>query len=194
MKKSVVILLVSFLFVFSLVGCGDNSSSGNNGGDNNTSSGDSSAITGETYSVGDFSVLVPDGWEYSPFYDSGGTEAVSNILAVHRGSNADYISGKIPGIQINYLGPGGSPASPRFYDDPEDIAPVTIGQHTWEGFSAYMAYSGTESTPVTILWTTIDGTLIQISATTLLGKKDQTEHPALDDPELSAIIASIALE
>ena len=176
MKKTLIITLVLLIGISMLTGCG--SASGGNG---------SAGVSGKTYSSGNFSVLVPDGWEEYPWTDSSG-EITPEIVGVYNGAVEDYGRGLIRGLQISFPGKD-TPKS--FYTDPEDIESIEIGGHTWEGFITYIDYSANEVSPLTIIWTTIGDEILNVTGFAPKGERDKVTHIDLNDPEIIAIISSI---
>ena len=151
------------------------------------------AISAETYNTGAFSVFAPDGWEAHPFYHASSGEINPDTAGVYKGLPDDYGRGLIPGMQIT-VRKGLSVPPKSMYQGAEDIEPVTIGNHTWNGFIVYQQYTGTVYMPLTVLWATVGDKRIQIGAYAPRGEKDKIKHISLDDPDVRAIIASITPE
>ena len=170
----------------------------NNGGKKESTSGssessESSEDSDENHSTGIFSVFVPKGWEISPFYSSGKVDP--NVLGVHKGAATDYSGGLIPGMQISYRkGTGERLPIKSFYNEVEDMEPITIGSHTWEGFTSYQKYTDTVFMPLTIIWTTIGNDAVQVGLFAPRGERDIVSQVSLDDADVIDIIASIKAE
>ena len=81
-----------------------------------------------------------------------------------------------------------------FYTDPEDMAPIEIGDHTWEGFSVHPEYTSSEVSPLTVIWTTIGSDVLQVVGFAPKGARDEAAHTDLNNPEIIAIISSITLD
>jgi len=199
MKKTLAIALVLLLSISMLAGCG--SGGGNNSGnsENSGSTGNSPANTssppasgnpaGETHSAENISALVPDGWKVFPFY-SGGEES-PNTFSIHKGASSSMDQWYTPGIQIQFYPDGsgfGSNTDKDMYEDVMDLAPLTLGDYTWSGFSGLSKdNSGDYTRPFALLWTDAGNNKIQI--TVWLEMEDVSI--TLLDWDVQAIIASI---
>ena len=179
MKKLLVYLLVLVFCMSLLDGCG-----------NAVESDSPAEVSGETYSSGVFSVLVPNGWEEFAWYNTGSGETNPRTVGVYNGDPEDYKNGLIRGLEISYLR-NGSPPAKSSYTDPEDMEPIEIGNHTWEGFMAYQDDFRGEFHPLTVIWTKVENNLIQIACYAPKGAMDEVTHIDLNDPEIVAIISSI---
>ena len=189
MKKTLVIGLVLLLSISMLAGCG-----GGGGGGDTESGTQNSAKTGgtpkgETHSTENVSASVPDGWKAFPFY-SGGEES-PNTFSVHKGALTALDQWATPGVQIQLFPDGsgfGSQTQKDMYEDVEDLAPLTLGDYTWEGFSGLSKNSAGEyALPFAILWTDAGNDKIQI--TVWLEQEGNTI--TLMDWDVQAIISSI---
>ena len=78
------------------------------------------------------SAVCPDGWESRPWE---GDDA-SNNLKFFKDLEGDFMIGYVPQININYKTGGDLFDVKAFYDDAEDWGPETIGDRSWEGFTA----------------------------------------------------------
>jgi len=161
-----------------LAGCGG-------GGDSSGSGTQSSApaVKGETYSAGNISATVPEGWQAFPFY-SGGEES-PNTFAVHKGALNAMDMRYTPGVQIQLFPDGdgfGTDLMKAMYENVSDLAPQTLGGFTWEGFTGV---SG--DIPTALMWTDAGDDNILVAV--WLEMEDVTI--SLDDADVQAIIASI---
>jgi len=190
MKRTLAIGLVLLFSVCMLAGC-----SGGDGGSSpaNASSppaDESPAGTkGETYSAGNISAVVPEGWMAFPFY-SGGEES-PNTFSVHKGALSAMDMRSTPGVQIQ-LFPGGSGFGSNtqkdIYEDVMDLAPLTLGSYTWEGFSGLTKNSAGEyALPFSILWTDAGSDKIQVTVWLDMDGNTIT----LLDADVQGILASI---
>ncbi|MBQ3552592.1 MAG: hypothetical protein IJA35_05530 [Clostridia bacterium] len=144
-------------------------------------------ITGEVYDAGNVSALVPDGWKAFPVMDvfsdeEGATDP--DALQICKGAETEWDILIKPYVQINHYGPDTTNITPSkdWYDDAEDIDPITTGSYTWNGFT------GTSlDAPLAILWTEDGDHKYQI--TILLGTGD--DAITLSDADVLAILASI---
>lgn len=98
-----------------------------------------SSTAGEAYDTGNFKVLVPDGWKAFPQHDvfSDDPNAMNpNIIQIGKGAASDMDLYSKPAITVNYAGRGTTMMAPSrdFYDDVEDMADITTGDHVWSAF------------------------------------------------------------
>lgn len=101
--------------------------------------GASDAVAGETYDAGNFKALVPSGWKAFPqhdVFDDDPNAMNPNLLQISKGASTDLDLFSKPCVTITYNGPGGKlmPPSKDFYDNVEDMADITTGDHTWSAF------------------------------------------------------------
>ena len=176
MKKILVLMLVIIMSLTLFVGCGDDS--GNNGG---------GTIEGETYNAGNVSALVPEGWKAFPVPDVFADEPNTmdpNALRICKGGETDMDIFTKPYVQINYYGEDTTLAVPSkdFYDNAVDLAPITCGNLTWNGFTA-----DSMGTPIAILWA--ENGDIQYQLSFFLGASGGTI--SLEDADVKAIIESV---
>jgi len=143
MKKLIAILLV-LTMMFALVACGEKEEKTDDPaatGAPAVDGGDSGAdVSGETYNVGNFTVLVPTGWMEiavdDMWSDDGGTDP-NKVQIIKDGTSEFDILTKAY-IQIDYYGPETDMMAPssEWYDEAADLEPVVAGDITWNGFSA----------------------------------------------------------
>ncbi len=145
MKKILALVLVLTL-LFTLAACGDKEEkkdteepkTSDNGGEENN--GGNKEIAGETYNVGNFTVLVPEGWMEIPvddmWSDTGATDP-NKVQIIKDGTSEFDILTKAY-IQIDYYAPETDLMVPssEWYDEAADLEPVVAGGITWNGFSA----------------------------------------------------------
>lgn len=181
MKKILVLMLVFVMSLTLFVGCGEDSKKEN---DNN---GDNGKINGETYDAGNVSAFVPEGWKAFPVPDVFADEPNTmdpNALRICKGGKTDADIFTKPYVQINYYGEDTTLAIPSkdFYDNAVDLAPVTYGDLTWNGFTA-----DSMGTPIAILWA--ENGDIQYQLSFFLGTSEETI--SLEDADVKAIIESV---
>ena len=182
MKKAVIILLVITLVVFALAGCGGKSKDGGGGG-----GGGGGSASLETYDTGVFSAGVPKGWKAFPvsdIFDDYEGDYDPNGLNINKGAKSDFDVYSTPGIRIDYSKGGYTPEFAKgMYDDVVELDPVNIGSYTWIGCDCNVF-----GTHMIVLWSD-DDYEIQVQITLEGGNK----KISLDDADVQAIIASIAL-
>ena len=192
MKKTLVIGLVLLLSISMLAGCGSGGGSGDTGSGTQNSAKTEQApagAKGETHSAGNISALVPDGWKMFPFY-SGGEESPITF-SIHKGALSAMDQRYTPGVQIQLFPDGsgfGSNTQKDIYEDVMDLAPLTLGDYTWDGFSGLSMDSNREYTlPFAILWTDAGNDKIQVTVWLEMEEIAIT----LLDADVQAIITSI---
>jgi len=174
MKRTIAVVLTLMLGISLLVGCGG-------GG------GSAGSVSGEVYDAGNVSALVPKGWKVYPIvdvFDDYDGEYDPNGLSINKGAKGAFDQLTTPGLQIKWYASGDGPNneySKAFYDDVEDLAPMTIGSRTWKGFTAVsIGY------PLALLWTE-EGDIFQVTVWLENGGK----KISLDDADVRAILESI---
>ena len=176
MKKLIAMMLV-LTMVFVFVACGEEAAPAANGGDE---------ITGEVYDAGNVQVLVPGGWKAFGVSDIFGEDGAMDPDAVQicKGGETELDLWSKPYIQINYYGADTDMMQPSkdFYDNAEDIDPMTIGSHTWNGFTCESL-----GAKIAILWAE-DGDH-QYQASVYLEAGDETI--SLTDADVQAILESV---
>lgn len=186
MKKILVIAVAIMLVMAVFAGCSSNGDTG--AADAAEGDGAQSAeVSGETFDGGNISVLVPDGWmafhgvDYFEDYDEGYDPNVVNVV---KDGEDEFSMFTNPYIQIYYYGADSDMyVAKELYEDAEDIDPITLGNYTWEGFTAESL-----DMPFTLLYTEDGDDQFQV---TIWTKTDEGEI-SLDDADAQAIIASIA--
>lgn len=149
MKKVLTWLLVVSMF-FCFTACGSEEEVPNITPNDETPA----AITGETYNAGNVSALKPDGWMAVPTMDMwsddpNATDPDQFTLVKDGKSEFDVLSK--PNIQVIHYEPESMMVpSKDLYEGAQDLAPITAGSLTWEGFSGkdFMGNS------LIILWST----------------------------------------
>ena len=171
--KKIISLFLTVLLTLSLTACGGEPKS-------------PADVKGEVYETSLISVLVPEGWMAFPsadiFDEYPDEPGDPHGVRIHKGAKNEWSQFTTPGIQIEY-----TPADKQlmvlkdFYEDAEDLEPLTTGDYTWQGFSATSL-----STKLLVLWVT-EPYQIQISIFPEMGKKPIT----LQDADVQAILMSI---
>ncbi len=144
-------------------------------------------ITGERISAGNVSALCPDGWKSYPVWDLWAEKENTpdkDKLKFNKGAVSEDDQHFTPSIEIRYYGVDATffrPDKDRF-EDPEDLAPMKIGERTWEGIAG-LSWGNKQA----LIWTE-DGDDEFLIAILLEydGKKI-----TLQDADVQAIIASI---
>ena len=105
-------------------------------------------------------------------------------LQICKGGQNEFDLFSKPYIQIDYYGPGSSLMTPSkdWYDEAEDIAPITAGNYTWTGFTAEVL-----DNTVAFLWTA-EGEH-QYQASVYLDAAD--ESITIDDEGFLKILGSV---
>jgi len=88
--------------------------------------------------AGNVSAVCPDGWDSFPWEGEDGSNNLKFYKGIQPGTQDDIDRQKqsVPAIAINYKTGDGLFSFKDFYDDAEDWGPQTIGEYTWEGFTA----------------------------------------------------------
>lgn len=180
MKKLFAMMLV-LVMVFAFVACGEDAAPASDGGEN------ASEITGEVYDAGNVQVLAPAGWKAFGVSDVFAEEENAmdpDVVQVCKGGETEMDLWSKPYIQINYYGPDTDMMQPSkdFYDNAEDIEPLTAGSYTWTGFTCESLGSA-----IAILWAE-DGEH-QYQASVYLEAGGQSI--SLNDADVQAILASV---
>lgn len=176
MKRTISLLLAA-LMLLSLCACGKEETT------------EPDEVTGEVYDAGCVSALAPEGWKAFPvpdLFDNYEGDNDPTAMQIGKGAKEGWDLFSVPYVQINYYGPDVSYAEPMrdYYDETEDIEPMTLGNYTWTGFNVI-----SEDAPLSILWTEDGDVRMQITVSLCTGKNAVT----LADPEVQAIIASITV-
>jgi hypothetical protein len=196
LKKAIALILALMLGISLLAACGgDNTPS--NTPDNtpgnvtppsdNTGGGGTPApdAKGETYDTGNFSVYVPGGWLAIPITRNGAPDP--DALAIYKGAQDESGMMSCPGIKIYYpVGHDVDPKTKSRCSNVSDLAPLTLENCTWEGFSG--DYNGS---PVTVLLNDGDEGF-EVLVWTKAEFGDETI--SIRDADVLAIIASISRE
>ena len=170
--KKVTSVFMAFVLLLALTAC-------NSGG---ASGGAKAEIKGENKEVGDFSVLVPEGWMGYDMELSG--EPITYKTQIYKGAKEEIDMWSTPSVQITYWKDSEEDiltSAKSAYDDTKDMDPVTIGDYTWKGFT------GTNSDkPVTYLYSVEAGPFGVAVYTDVNGKTI-----SLEDADFQAIMASL---
>ena len=198
-KTTALILAAVMMLCLALAACGiiDTTTTTDNGkkpaektetGEN--SGGKADDPKAETFDSGNVLVTVPGGWkawgasdvfkDYSPEYDHD-----PNGIELRKGAKTDLDQLTTPGMTIKYYGYGKKrpDMSKSFYDDAEDLSPMTIGSRVWEGFTGKSF-----GDPVAALWTE-DG-FDKFTVFVMLEKGGK--KISLDDADVQTILKSVA--
>ena len=141
---------------------------------------------GEEYDTGNFKVTAPEGWTIFPqtdvFSDDG--ELDPTRLYLSKGGESEWDLFSKPYILITYAGPRTTLWAPDkdFYDNTEDLEPLTTGSHNWTGFSGE-----SYGTKYYFLFEDKDEVQYQIS----MNYETTAGKISLDDPDVLAILSSI---
>lgn len=147
----------------------------------NASEGTKGVVTTEktqndVYQTDLLSVEVPKGWKALPQPDK------VDSAHIYKGDKDAYDS---PAVVIYYCDQDTEMLSPRgLYPDAEDLAPVKIGDYTWEGFTAISA-----GYPITVL-SVKEPHQLQVQ----LFNEVDGQKISLEDDDVQAIIRSISIK
>lgn len=193
--KKLIALLLALTMVVCFAACGGEEGGTNapdNGGSNvsdNNETNKPAEVSGETYDAGNVSVLVPDGWKAFPVSDMWSDEENAtdpDQVNVVKGGESEFDLLTKPYIQVVHYGPESTMMTPSkdFYADAADVASITTGSLTWQGFSAV----GLLDSSMIILWTgEAEGHQYQV---TVFDKTDDGQI-ALTDADVQAILGSL---
>lgn len=181
--KKLIALLLALTMVFCFAACGGEG--GENGGQKNETPAE---IKGETADAGNFTALVPEGWKSFPVSDMWSDDGANDPdqLNIVKGGESEFDLLTKPYIQVVHYGPESTMMTPSkdFYDDAADVASITTGSLTWQGFSAV----GLLDSSMIILWTgEAEGHQYQV---TVFDKTDDGQI-ALSDADVQAILGSL---
>ena len=188
MKRLSALMIAALLCVCLLAACGGNS--GGNSAEQSTTadSTESPAVTGETFDAGNVSAIVPAGWKAFPQKDvfADDKDATNpDTFYVAKGAENELDLFSKPYILIYHYAPTTTMIAPskNFYDDAVDLPDMTIGEHTWHGFTCnslgykyHMLWTGENNEDqfqVSVLYESTDGSV------------------KLEDADVQAIIASV---
>ncbi len=193
--KRILAILLALCAILSLAACGGNTASGGSApaGGTQTASAAPAApakpedVTGETYDTGTFQALVPTGWKAfavpDVFADEDDAMDPDNLRII-KGGETDMDVFSKPYIQLSFYGEDTSLWTPSkdFYDEGEDLEPITVGGMEWKGFKAKSLGDA-----IIILWT--EGETIQYQASIFPEASKGTI--SLEDADVLAILASV---
>lgn len=140
MMKKLFALMLAILMLMSLAACG-----GEEGG---------KKAEPTEYNAGNVKVMVPGGWKAFQVKDIFGDDpngADPDKINVVKGGKSETDLFTCPYIQISHNDPSVTmvPPTKDFYDNAEDLDPITAGGMTWTGFQAESLGS-----KIAILWAT----------------------------------------
>ncbi len=122
------------------------------------------------------SVEVPKGWKFVDKPDSADSAYIYK---------SEVEGAQSPAVNITYCDPDTEMLSPRaMYQNTKDIDPVTIGDYTWEAFTAESV-----GYPITVLTMKKPHQLQVVLFTEVEGQKI-----SLEDDDVQAIIRSITIK
>ncbi len=198
MLKKFTALFIVCTLLFSLSACGGGNSSENNvsggsgsstantdNGGESSSAGEGTDVSGKTYEVGEFSLLLPDGWLEIPFINvsSEDKEILTDSISVYKNAPDENSIFSYPGITVTINSAESPPTDAKsMYDDAEDIEPITIGDLQWTGFE-----SDNSGYPIIQMYAE-DGDYI---FTVIVATERAQGSISLSDSDVVAVISSI---
>lgn len=176
--KKIIALTLTVLMLLPLVACGGTTGGGETGGE----------VTGEVYDAGEVSALVPTGWKAFPQHDAFSSDAnamLTDVINICKGGESDMDLFSKPYIRFDFGGPDKDlyMTDKDFYDNVQDLEPITTGEHTWNGFSG-------ESLGTKLVVLFCEEGDIQYQAT--LFTEPSSGKISLEDADVLAILASVA--
>ncbi len=185
MKKLFALLLALVMVVGLFAACGKDEGKKSSAGADGNDGG--SKVKGEMFDAGNVQALAPKGWKAFPVTDpfaevEGATDP--NSLTIVKDAKTDLDLFANPYVRIDYYGideemMGGLK---EFYDNTEDLEPITVGGHTWEGFT-------TTDYGLMAVLTCVEGEL-EYQASIYL--EATTGSISLEDADVLAILESVA--
>ena len=190
MKKTLKFCIAALLPVMLMAGCSDkenNTTSGEAGSDA-SSVAEPASVSATEFNAGNFTVSVPEGWKEFPQTDMWADDPSTidpDSLSICKGATEDWETLIKPSIDIVHYGTEESMTIPssEWYDNTNDLEPMTIGDKTWNGFTAESM-----ETPMAILWTGEEGEH-QYQVTLWLKMSDSSIN--ISDADVQTIIGSI---
>lgn len=187
--KKLIALLLALAMTLCFAACGGEEKNDKDASPNASPTGKApETVKGETYDAGNVSALTPEGWLAVPTADmwsdeEGATDPDQFTLV--KGGESEFDTLTKPSIQVVHYEPESMMVpSKDLYEGAVEVAPITAGDLTWEGFSAKDFLDN----PMTILWTTnADGHQFQLN---LFTETAQGKY-ALTDADVLAILASV---
>lgn len=187
MKKRMIFILATLMvFTVILSACGSKDS------DSPATSGKSepAEVTGEMIHAGELSALCTNGWMNFPVPDLFADDEdaiVPNKLLFRKGAKSQDDYGK-PGISITHYGENETfyELNKDDYADSEELDAINLGGRTWQGFTGLDSGS-----KYVWLWTGTSDSAEEFLIN-FMCEYDGVEI-SLDDADLQAIIASIAI-
>lgn len=174
-KKTLLMLVLAVAMVFSLAACG-----GGGGGNDE--------VKGETFDVGNFTVLVPEGWEAVPVDDVWNDDpAVTNPDNVNiykvTGDTLDQWNDPAVNVVTGSVGSNSLEGMKNFYDDVKDLDEQKIGNLTWNGFTgSSMGYN------LAMLWAEDGDNYFQVT----IWMNMSNGELKVEDADVQAILGSVA--
>ena len=136
MKKRFVLFLTLVMTICLLAACGEDTPAT----PDTTQNQQPDTISGELFDAGNVQVRVPEGWKAFPVMDLFADEPNTtdpDAITICKGGQTDLDLFSKPYIRVDFYGPdlemmGGLK---DFYDQTEDLEPIQLGSHNWQGFT-----------------------------------------------------------
>ncbi|MDO4845121.1 MAG: hypothetical protein Q3977_00755 [Oscillospiraceae bacterium] len=128
MKKSakcIALLLAVLLLAAALTACGGNTANTDGASGAAQTEASQEATAGETFDIGTFTVLVPNGWVAKDYKDM-------NQVKLYKTNSLDNIFG-VPEIDITYNAGATYELVTAMFESYEEVEPITTGAYTWNG-------------------------------------------------------------
>jgi len=144
-------------------------------------------VKGEVYDTGEFKAVVPEGWAAFAIIDTFSEnldQIDSSCFNIIKDGKSDLDLFTNPYVRFDYYGPDITMMRPSsdWYENVEEVAPFTVGLHTWEGFTGDSGYGR-----MAILWAE-EGDY-QYQATVWLVAESETI--TLENEDVLAILGSV---
>lgn len=181
MKKMLAMILAMSMCAATIAGCGGSK-------DKEPASVDE--VKGEVFDAGSVSALVPEGWVAYPVADMWAEEADTmdpTRIQICKDAESEMDMFTKPYVDITYYDEDSIMMEPSsdWYEDVEDLEPMTLGGKTWNGFKATGLVGDYK---FALLWTgEADGDQYQV--TVWLDASEGSVN--IDDADVQAILDSI---
>lgn len=180
MKKMLAMILAMSMCIATVSGCG--------GSEKEPASVDE--VKGEVYDAGSVSALVPDGWTAFPVTDMWAEEEDTmdpTRIQICKDADSEFDLFSKPYVDIIYYDENSIMMEPssEWYEDVEDLEPMTLGGKTWNGFTSTGLIGDYK---MAVLWAgEADGDQYQVNV--FLEASDGSIN--IDDVDVQAILDSI---
>ncbi len=150
------------------------------------------ASAGKLYDTGAFSVWIPGGWSALPekdlFSDSPNGEKTDCLNIIKGGATEQDLHARLY-IRLDYYPSGQAVPEPplEIYQNVQKIAPMQLGQHTWQGFVAEELQGRVVLGKVAVLQTQTQQGSFMASCWLERGREVIT----LEDAQVQAILESV---